>query len=206
MKRMILVCKNASIEVLTKFYLDGDIVGLDEGIILAHQAGCKLSLALSCFKTVRLEDLLSFIPKDKIMRYEEEEEEKTYKKITDFLFSKGAEEIVILDKLNGSLSHIYALLKLMKDSKGAVYIHSGEDYLAYYPEGVHVITKQGFSSFSIFGFPEADISLEHVSKPIRNLHLSFASSSSSDNSILERVAVLKVIKGGVLLALEDKNA
>jgi hypothetical protein len=36
--------------------------------------------------------------------------------------------------------------------------------------------------------------------------LSFTSSPSSNNSILERVAVLKVIKGGVLLALEDKNA
>jgi thiamine pyrophosphokinase len=206
MRKMVLVTKGASSEILTKFYLDAEIVGLDEGIFLAREAGARISLALSSFKTVRLEDLLGFLSKDKILRYQEdEEEEKNYSKIVDFLFTKGAEELVILDKTGGTLLHVHSLLKLLKDSKGLVSLQDEDNYISYYPEGVHVITRQGFKKFSIFGYPEADISLEHVSKPIKNMHLSFADSPALEDSILERVAVLKVNKGGVLLALSDQD-
>lgn len=202
---MVVVTKDASSDILLKYYLDSEIVGLDEGIYVAREAGAHLFMALSSFKTVKLEDLLTFLPKDKILRYQEENEDKTDEKIIDFLFGQGAEEIVLLDKLGGRFIHVHSLLTQMKKAKGTLILHDSDNYLAYYPEGVHVISKQGYSSFSLFGFPEADISLEHVSKPIKNMHLSFADTPALDNKILERVAVLKVSSGGVLLALTNSD-
>lgn len=203
---MVLVTPHASPEILAKNFLGDQLIGLEEGSFLIKDARVHPFLALSCLKRVSLEDLLSFVPKDKILRYEEEAEEgANISKVLDYLYSKGAKQVVILDSLSGTLEHIHALLKVLGDSQGHTVLQDDNDYVAYYPEGVHVIARQGYGEFSLFGFPEADVSLEHVSKPIRNVHLSFASTDSLTNSILERVAVLKVKNGGVLLALSNKD-
>ena len=119
--------------------------------------------------------------------------------------SSDLEQVVILDKLSGTLEHIHSLLRIIGEAKGHAVLRDETNYIAYYPEGVHVIARQGYGEFSLFGFPEADISLEHVSKPIRNIHLSFTGSECLTNSVLERVAVIKVKNGGVLLALSNKD-
>ncbi len=205
MRRIILVTPYASTEVLTKNYLDGEIVGMDEGINIALSSGCKLSLAISSFRKVSLEEILNYIPKDKVMKYVDEGNEKDLQKVVDFLFGQGVEEIVILDSLGNKLVHVHELLQVLKNGKGNIFLHDQYNYVSYFGEGTHVITKQGYDKFSIYGFPEADVSLEHVSKPIRNKHLSFTDSEGLENSILERVAVLKVIQGGVLLALSNND-
>jgi thiamine pyrophosphokinase len=200
---MVLVTKNASSDILLKNYMDAEIVGLDEGITLARSVGAKLTLAISCFKEVSLEELLSFLPKEKIMKYQSEGKKTDLPKIVDFLFDQGGEEVVVLDSLEGKISHIHMLLQLLKNAKGSLILHDASNCLTYYGQGTHVIAKQGYNSFTLYGFPEADISLEHVYRPIRDMHLSFSETQGLDNSILERVAVLKVIKGGVLLALRN---
>jgi thiamine pyrophosphokinase len=202
MRRMVLVASDASVEVLTKMYMDAEIVGLDEGIMLARSAGAKLTLAISSFKNVSLEELLTFLPKEKIMKYQAESEKTDLPKIIDFLFAQGAEEVVVLSSLAGSLVHIHTLLCLLKEAHGTLILQDQTNSIQYYGEGTHVIAKQGYDSFTIFGFPEAEVSLEHVSKPIRNMRVSFSEADSLDNKILERVAVLKVLNGGVLLALK----
>lgn len=205
MRRMILVTPKASGEILLKNYLDCEIVGMDEGISIALSAGVKLSLAVSSFKTVSLEEVLSFIPKEKIMKYKDDNYDDGLEKVISYLRSIGAEEIVILDSIGGKIEHIHNLFQLLKSGSGSIFVHDADNFLTYYGEGTHVISKQGYDAFSIVGFPEADISLEHVSKPVRNTHLSFSDTNALTNSILERVAVLKVITGGVLLALSNND-
>lgn len=201
MRKMVLVTPWASSQVLLK-YLDLEIIGLEEGIDIAKGVGAKLTLAISSFKTISIGHLLSFVPKDKIVKYQEDEnEEKTMMKIIDFLFSQGAEEIIVLDKMAGKFTHIHSLLLVMKNSKGFVQVQNDSNLISYYGKGNHVITKQNFDLISIIGFPYAIISMEHVSKPVRGMKLAFADDNAFQNTLLERIAVLKVEEGGVLLVL-----
>lgn len=200
MKRMVLVTPNASIEVLSK-YLDGEIIGLDEGIDIARSSGARISLAVSSFKNVDLQHVLTFLPKEKIVRYSENKEENVNLKVIDFLFSQGADEIVLLDKLDSGFKHYREILLCLKDAKGNVSFQDDKNLINYYSKGSHIISKQGFDRFYVVGFPSAVISMEHVSKPVRNVRLNFTENKAIDNTLLERVAVLKVKEGGVLLVL-----
>lgn len=200
MKRMVLVTPNASIEVLSK-YLDGEIIGLDEGIDIARSSGARISLAVSSFKNVDLQHVLTFLPKEKIVRYSENKEENVNLKVIDFLFSQGADEIVLLDKLDSGFKHYREILLCLKDAKGNVSFQDDKNLINYYSKGSHIISKQGFDRFYVVGFPSAVISMEHVSKPVRNVRLNFTENKAIDNTLLERVAVLKVNEGGVLLVL-----
>jgi len=204
-KRVVLVTPYGDPQILTKYYLDSEIVGMDEGISIALSCGVKLSLAISSFSSVSLEEVLTYVPKEKVMKYQKDNNEDGLDKVVKFLISQGAEEIIILDDLGGKLTHLSDICQILKSGNGNIFLHDKDNYLTYYGEGTHVISKQGYDTFSICGYPEADISLEHVSKPIRNKHLSFTSTDPLRNSILERIAVLKVISGGVLLALTDNG-
>ncbi|MFA6796087.1 MAG: hypothetical protein WCR63_00705 [Bacilli bacterium] len=200
MKRMILVTPNASIEVLSK-YLDEEIIGMDEGIDIARSFGARISLAISSFKTVDLQHVLTFLPKEKVVRYSDNNRENTNLKVINFLFSQGADEVVLLDKLDSGFKHYRDILLTLKDAKGTVSFHDDSNLINYYSKGSHIISRQGFDRFYVVGFPSAVISMEHVSKPVRNVRLNFTDAKAVDNTLLERVAVLKVNEGGVLLVL-----
>jgi len=200
MKRMILVTPNASPEILNK-YLDGEIIGLDEGIDIARSSGARISLAISSFTTIDLQHVLTFLPKEKVVRYTQDEGEKINLKVINFLFSQGADEVVLLDKLETGFKHYHETLLTLKNAKGNVSFHDDNNLINYYSKGSHIISKQGFDRFYVVGFPTAVISMEHVSTPVKNVRLNFTDNKSIDNTLLERVAVLKVNEGGVLLVL-----
>ncbi|MDD4532005.1 MAG: hypothetical protein PHW22_01005 [Bacilli bacterium] len=204
MKRMILVTPNASLDVLNK-YLDSEIIGLDEGIDIARSSGARISLAVSSFKNVDLQHVLTFLPKEKVVRYSDNRGENVNLKVINFLFSQGADEVVLLDKLDSGFKHYREILLTLKEAKGAVSFQDDINLINYYAKGSHIISKQGYDRFYVVGFPSAVISMEHVSTPVRNIRLNFTDSKAIDNTLLERVAVLKVNEGGVLLVLA-KNA
>ena len=200
MKRMILVTPNASLDVLSK-YLDGEIIGLDEGIDIARGVGARISLAISSFKNVDLQHVLTFLPKEKVVRYSENNGENVNLKVIDFLFSQGADEVILLDKLDSGFKHYREILLTLKAAKGMVSFQDDNNFINYYAKGSHIISKQGFDRFYVVGFPTAVISMEHVSTPVRNARLTFTDTKAIDNTLIERVAVLKVDEGGVLLVL-----
>jgi len=201
---MILVTPNASLDVLNK-YLDSEIIGLDEGIDIARSSGARISLAVSSFKNVDLQHVLTFLPKEKVVRYSDNRGENVNLKVINFLFSQGADEVVLLDKLDSGFKHYREILLTLKEAKGAVSFQDDINLINYYAKGSHIISKQGYDRFYVVGFPSAVISMEHVSTPVRNIRLNFTDSKAIDNTLLERVAVLKVNEGGVLLVLA-KNA
>ncbi len=200
MRKVILVTSTSSPSLISRF-LDYEIVGLDEGIDVARQSGAKLSLAISTFEEVSLQHVLSFMPKDKIVRYTNSEGDTPYLKVVDYLFSLGIEEIVILASLQSRFDLIHGSLLTLKNAKGNVMIQDDNSIMMYYQKGSHVINKQDYSMLYIIGFPQANISMEHVERPVKNLKLDFTADHALKNAILERVAVLKVNEGGVLLVL-----
>lgn len=205
MKKTVLVTKSASADVLKNNYLSDDIVALDEGALVARKAGVPIRLAISSFKTVPLETLLSFLPKDKIMKYQPESPGKDLEKILRYIVPLGSSEIVVLSSLGGNFSYLFHLMNCLKKYPAQLRIHDDNNFMTYYPEGVHILTRGNFSSFALYGFPEAEVSLEHVSSPLKNKKVSFFDDEGFESTILERIAVLKVHKGGVLLNLEEKK-
>ncbi len=205
MKKTVIVTKSASAEVLKNTYLSDDIVAIDEGALIARKAGARIRLAISSFRTVSLETLLSFLPKDRIMKYTEETPGQDLEKILRYTVQLGSPEIVVLSSFDGNFSYLFHLLNCLKKYPAQLRVHDDKNYLTYYPEGVHILTRGNFSSFAVYGFPEAEISLEHVSSPLKNKKVSFFDGEGFESTILERIAVLKVQKGGVLLNLEEKK-
>lgn len=202
MKKTVVVTPSASEEVLKKNYLGEEIIGIDEGILIARKAGARLSLALTSFKTVPLESLLSFLPKERIMKYEDNGLDENRKKIASYLLSHRTSDIIVLTSLDEAFIHKYRLFQLMEEAGGRISLQNDYDILSYYGEGVHVISSYGDKGFTLYGFPEGLVSLEHVSRPLRNARLSFFNGTVYQSRILERIAVLKVQKGGVLLERE----
>ena len=200
MRKAILVTKEASENILSR-YLDCEIIGLDEGIDVARSVGAKITLAVSSFENVSLQHVLSFLPKDKVVKYIDDNKEAPYLKVCNFLFSQGYEEIIILGDFLSRFDRIHGILLTLKNAKGFVSFQNEENLVSYYSKGSHIINKQDYSSLYVIGFPYAVISMEHVEKPIKNMKLDFTTDKALENSILERVAVLKVNEGGVLLAL-----
>ena len=147
MRKAVLVTSTASDNLISR-YLENEIIGLDGGIDIARQNGAKLSLAISTFENISLQYVLTFMRKDKIIRYKNNEEET---------------------------------------------------------KGSHLIMKQDYSRLYFIGFPRAVVSMEHVVKPVKNVKIDFAVNKSMENTILERVSVLKVSEGGVLLVLSKDD-
>lgn len=202
MKKTIIVTPNANIGLISH-YPDTEIVALDEGIEVCKEANIRMSLAISSFETVSLDDLLSYFPKEKIMKYEHShDEEFPLSRVCNYLFSHGVEDILVLDSFS-DLLHAHELSLLLKNAKGHLSIQDSSSLVNFYGEGSHVISKLNYSAFTIIGFPYANVSMEHVSRNIKDQELHVDKTHNITNAIFERVAVLKVNKGGVLFVLHD---
>lgn len=199
MRKLIIVTKNASSTILNK-YKDCDMVGLDEGIFIVKRERANLIYAISSFKNVDLNQVLTFVNKNKVMKYDTSTSPYLLlNKVVTFLINKGYEDIVILDSFNNNLNHIQSLLLVLKISSGHISFHDENNLITYYKEGNHIITKQGYNSFSLIGFPFCIVSMEHVLNKVEHLSLSFDNNLPFVNKLFDRLASLKVEKGGVLL-------
>ena len=204
MRKAVLVTSIASDNLISR-YLENEIIGLDGGIDIARQNGAKLSLAISTFENISLQYVLTFMRKDKIIRYKNNEEETPYLKVLNYLFSQGIEDIIILGEFDQNIEKVHDLLLTLKNAKGNVSFQSQNSMVTYYSKGSHIIMKQDYSRLYLIGFPQAVVSMEHVVKPVKNVKIDFAVNKSMENTILERVSVLKVSEGGVLLVLSKDD-
>lgn len=205
MKKLVLITPHASIKILNR-YRDYDMVGLDEGILIAKDQDIPLTYAISSFTTIDLNNLLTYLSKDKILKYNSEDEPiSLIGKVVNFILNNGYEEIIILDSISGRLDYIHSLVLLTKNKQGHIIIQDDSNLISYYQEGSYIITKQGYSNLSLIGFPSCVISMEHVNKPIDNLELEISTSEIISVKIQERLSTLKVLKGGVLVVLTNND-
>ena len=121
------------------------------------------------------------------------------------MFSQGIEDIIILGEFDQNIEKVHDLLLTLKNAKGNVSFQSQNSMVTYYSKGSHIIMKQDYSRLYLIGFPQAVVSMEHVVKPVKNVKIDFAVNKSMENTILERVSVLKVSEGGVLLVLSKDD-
>lgn len=205
MKRLIVITPFSSIEMINK-YKDYDIIGVDEGIYLAKEEGIVLTYAISNFKSVDFNQVLSFVSKDKILKYNINESYiACLRKIIDFVFNKGYEKIILLENISKLVTNTIELLQLLKYSEGKLVIQDDNNYIQYFSKGNYVISKQGYSIISVIGFPLATISIDHLNKPVENVKIDISQDSPLILDLYQRVGLLKVHDGGVLLILSNDD-
>ena len=130
MRKAVLVTSTASDNLISR-YLENEIIGLDGGIDIARQNGAKLSLAISTFENISLQYVLTFMRKDKIIRYKNNEEETPYLKVLNYLFSQGIEDIIILGEFDQNIEKVHDLLLTLKNAKGNVSFQSQNSMVTY---------------------------------------------------------------------------
>jgi thiamine pyrophosphokinase len=205
MKRLIIITPYSSKELINK-YRDYDIIGVDEGIYLAKEEGIVLTYAISNFKSVDFNQVLTFVSKDKILKYSINESYiSCLRKIIDFIFNKGYEKIILLEDISKLIINTIDLLQLLKYSEGKLVIQDDVNYISYYSKGNFVISKQGYNNISIIGFPNATISVDHLNKPIENVKIDISQDRPLLLDLYQRVGLLKVHDGGVLLILSNDD-
>ncbi len=205
MKSLVIITPFSSVELVNK-YRDYDIVGIDEGIFIAKEENIPLVFAISNFKNIDLNQVLSFVNKDKILKYSlKDSYYQGLSKVIDFIYKKGYEKLILLENLSKKFVDIIELAQLVKQSDGKLVVQDENNYISYFSKGNYVIGKQGYSSINLIGFPTCLISVDHLNKPCENVKLNISEDEPYLLDLSQKVAVLKVIEGGVLEVLSNND-
>ncbi len=205
MKSLVIITPFSSVELVNK-YRDYDIVGIDEGIFIAKEENIPLVFAISNFKNIDLNQVLSFVNKDKILKYSlKDSYYQGLIKVIDFIYKKGYEKLILLENLSKKFVDIIELAQLIKQSDGKLVVQDENNYISYFSKGNYVIGKQGYSSINLIGFPTCLISVDHLNKPCENVKLNISEDEPYLLDLSQKVAVLKVIEGGVLEVLSNND-
>lgn len=205
MKSLVIITPFSSVELVNK-YRDYDIVGIDEGIFIAKEENIPLVFAISNFKNIDLNQVLSFVNKDKILKYSlKDSYYQGLSKVIDFIYKKGYEKLILLENLSKKFVDIIELAQLIKQSDGKLVVQDENNYISYFSKGNYVIGKQGYSSINLIGFPTCLISVDHLNKPCENVKLNISEDEPYLLDLSQKVAVLKVIEGGVLEVLSNND-
>ncbi len=205
MKSLVIITPFSSVELVNK-YRDYDIVGIDEGIFIAKEENIPLVFAISNFKNIDLNQALSFVNKDKILKYSlKDSYYQGLSKVIDFIYKKGYEKLILLENLSKKFVDIIELAQLIKQSDGKLVVQDENNYISYFSKGNYVIGKQGYSSINLIGFPTCLISVDHLNKPCENVKLNISEDEPYLLDLSQKVAVLKVIEGGVLEVLSNND-
>lgn len=205
MKSLIIITPYSSIELVNK-YRDYDVIGIDEGIFIAKQENVSLVFAISNFKNIDLNQVLSFVNKDKILKYSiNDSYYQGLSKVMDFIYKKGYEKLILLENLSKKFVNIIQLIQLLKDGDGKLVVQDENNCISYFSKGNYIIGKQGYSNISLIGFPSCLISVDHLNKPCENVKLNISDDKPFNLDLASKVAVLKVIDGGVLEVLSNDD-
>lgn len=134
---------------------------------------------------------------------EQIDEEKALDDAINYLVDRGYDEITILKSVHTNVFSLMNIVwKFLKYPDMQIEVIDDKESITYFGEGNYIISKGNTKSFSIFGLANAVISLNHTNKKIANEKLVGATNLISNLSFNERVAVLKVEKGAIILIRE----
>lgn len=134
------------------------------------------------------------------------ETEKTEDKIesmdnvVEYLYKKGFDEIVILtDVKTNSTDYLSYILLLKKYRHLKITFETENEALQYFEAGTHIIPKETTVSISLMPFTSAVISLDYIVDKKTNIKLDAFSGVIKDIKLFQRIALLKVESGAVIL-------
>lgn len=125
--------------------------------------------------------------------------EQKIDKAIKYLSRRGFDEITLLINVHTSLSELLKAVALFqKYPRIKLEIEDEIEGLAYFKEGSYILSRGRTSSLSIYGFLSATISMDHVHSKISHMIVN-ETTHLSDIRLVQRIAVLKVEKGAVLV-------
>lgn len=202
MRRIVLVTPSADVRLFERYLNSSEFIGLDEGGRMLKQAAITPFAIISDFKTIALSEVLTFVPKNKVYRYRRSET-GDIDEVINFISRNNPVEIIILTDLRIHLNILYQHLLTLTRKNITIELQDYQTCISYFKQGDHVVSKQHYSKMTIIPYPEARISLEHVKDPISSKLITFGKSDPVNTEISERIAVLKVLEGGVLVVLNN---
>lgn len=128
--------------------------------------------------------------------------------VVDYLYKKGFDEIVILtDIKTNSTDYLSYVLLLKKYRHLKITFETENEALQYFEVGTHIIPKETTTSISLVPFTSAVISLDYIVDKKTNVKLDALTGAIKDIKLFQRIALLKVESGAVLLVrkLGDSN-
>lgn len=198
MKKAILVTSSASNELITK-YKDFPLIGIEKGIEKIKKLNLKVALAISDFDTMPYEKALEIVPKNKVIKLSSQKDDSDTEAAIKKLLELGYDEFVILASLQKRYDHSHALLLLTKKYfPYQIYIEDDYNSITYFEKGDYTIARSSYRYFGVFGFPNAVVTMESSLYPMKRLKLDFVTTIAISNQLIERTAIFKVLKGGVL--------
>lgn len=202
MRRIVLVTPTADPRLLDRYLNSSEFIGLDEGTRIIKEAGINPYAAVSDFRSISLAEVLSYLPKNRVFRYQPKSN-GNLEEVYNFLVKNNPVEIVILTDLKIHLNILYSHLLTLATKSITISLQDYDACISFLRTGDHVISKQNYTYLTLIGFPEARVTLEHVRTPIVNKSLLMGKTPEISTEITERIAVLKVLDGGVLVVLNN---
>lgn len=134
---------------------------------------------------------------------EQEKEEAQIESMTnviDYLYKKGFDEIVILTDIKASsVDYLSYILLLKKYRHLKISFETEHEAIQYFEMGTHIIPKETSVSISLVPFTDAVVSLDYIVDKKTSVKIDALSGPLKDIKLFQRIALLKVESGAVLL-------
>lgn len=129
-----------------------------------------------------------------------EEQIESMDNVVEYLYKKGFDEIVILtDIKTNSTNYLSYILLLKKYRHLKISFETINEAIQYFEIGTHIIPKETTVSISLVPFTSAVVSLDYIVDKKTNVKLDAFSSALKDIKLFQRIALLKVESGAVIL-------
>ncbi|MCH5171966.1 MAG: hypothetical protein J1F31_04000 [Erysipelotrichales bacterium] len=128
--------------------------------------------------------------------------------VVEFLYKKGFDEIVILTDIKTSSTEYLSYILLLKKYRHLkISFETINEAIQYFETGTHIIPKETTISISLVPFTSAIVSLDYIVDKKTNVKLDAFNSALRDIKLFQRIALLKVESGAVILIrkLGDKD-
>lgn len=198
MRKLVIATSFATDRLIQK-YAGLPFIGVENGIKKVFDSKEDLILAICDFDTLKYSDIKEKISDDKIIALNEKKDYSDTEEAILKAKELGYDEIIILASLQKRYDHSHALLLLLKKyAELRISIEDENNFISYYQKGNYIIQKQDYRYFGLFGFPEAVVSVDNSLYGVKKMKLDFTTTNAISNSLLDRVAIFNVYKGGVL--------
>ena len=120
--------------------------------------------------------------------------------IVEYLYKKGFDEIVILTDIKTNSSDYFSYILLLKKYYYLkISFETQQESIQYFGKGNHIIPKENSVSISLVPFTSCVVSLDYTIEKKSNIKLDALSGVMKDIKLFQRIVLLKVESGEVLL-------
>lgn len=175
----------------------GDVFAADSGALSVLERKDPLCAAVGDFDSVSLHqahDIQAYAQKTYLHPIKKDKSDGEL--AIDLCLSLGYTTIYVYGGFGDRIDHQHVHLVLALQHPELIFVSETQE-LQSYGLGKHEIQKDGFDSFSVFSFEEAEIKLESCEYPLERTGIDWKNTLSLSNAWKDQNALLTVYQGKV---------